>query len=410
MKNNLKSDCKSLIQCVCCGSTVLVPVLDLNTQPPANSYTTGLTETELQFPLGLNYCPICAHLQLTHAVDPDILFKNYLYVSGTTDTMHAYFRDFVDLTLSYMDNHAQDSLRVLDIACNDGCQLDYYRMRGHQTYGIDPAENLHKISSQRHRVECDYLTTQSIQRLGVDQYDIILAQNVFAHNSYPLEFLKICRDHVSTNGKIFIQTSQAHMLELGQFDTVYHEHISFFNIESMSTLAQRAGLYVQDVRITPVHGGSYVFVLTTQQYLDCTGHLLEQEPARRMEDVWRFAQAAQDTVQQLKAQIEQYRSQGYVVAGYGAAAKGNTVLNFGAIQLDFIVDDSPLKQGHYTPGRKIPILSMAQAQERAAGKKVAWFVLGWNFIDEIRTRVHNARPGAADVIIPIKFTKPRLAE
>ena len=399
-------DYRPLTRCVCCGSVVLISALDLLDQPPANNYTTEVTEPETVYPLGLNYCPICAHLQLTHAVNPDILFKNYLYVSGTTDTIHRYFHDFVDLSLAYIDTSA-GSLKVLDIACNDGSQLDYYQDQGHETYGIDPAENLHPISSARHRVVCDYLTPDSISRLGVQKFDIILAQNVFAHNTYPLEFLRICRNYTAKTGKIFIQTSQARMLELGQFDTVYHEHISFFNIESMSTLVQRAGLYLQDVQLVDVHGGSYVFVLTPQREQGCTAALLEQEVPRKIQDVHRFAQAAHDTVSQLREQIDHYRSSGYLIAGYGAAAKGNTVLNFGQITLDFIVDDNPLKQGLYSPGRKIPIISAAALEQRAQGQKIAWFVLGWNFLEEIQKRIECHRPDARDIVIPVTFIKPQ---
>lgn len=397
-------NCEKLIQCVCCGNTHLIQALDLGLQPPANNYIRTETDPETLYPLGLNFCPCCHHLQLTHAVDPDLLFRNYVYVSGTSATIHKYFERFVNFSLGYIDNYQAQSLRVLDIACNDGAQLDYYQKQGHQTWGIDPAENLYKISSQRHRVVCDYLTPDSIKKLGQDQFDIILAQNVFAHNSYPAEFLQICAEYLSPGGRIFIQTSQAHMLELGQFDTVYHEHISFFNLKSMSTLIQKTGLYLQDVQIQDIHGGSYVFVITKHPELDQTRRLCEQEPERQLNNIQKFQQAAQQTIQNFQQQIDYYRQRNYITAGYGAAAKGMTVLNYGNIDLDFIVDDNPLKQNLLTPGRHIPVIRLDQAETYIPDKPIAWFVLGWNFYDEIATRIRKMTKNS-NVIIPLSFTK-----
>ena len=232
---NSKNICNIISKCLCCDNDVEL-VLDLGDQPPANSYLKSIAEPEQVFPLRLNYCNNCTHLQLSHAVDPDILFKNYLYVSGTTKTLKEYFDNFVKIVED--ETISQDKLHVLDIACNDGTQLDSFKNKGHHTYGIDPAVNLHKISSINHNVACDYLNEKSISSFDT-KFDAIIAQNVFAHNAYPKEFLEICKNYLNDNGTIFIQTSQADMIKYGQFDTIYHEHISFFNAISMKTLTDR---------------------------------------------------------------------------------------------------------------------------------------------------------------------------
>jgi 2-polyprenyl-3-methyl-5-hydroxy-6-metoxy-1,4-benzoquinol methylase len=195
-----------LTECLCCGSTNLKVTLDLNEQPMANSFKDSPTEEELTFPLKLNLCTDCTHLQLSHAVNPDLLFKHYLYVSGTSQTLKDYFDWFAGYTRSFF---ATDPKNVLDIACNDGTQLDSFKAKGFTTYGIDPAENLYKLSSTNHEVICDYFTEQYVDQLKDKHLDVINAQNVFAHNSYPLEFLKMCKEIMHDDSVLFIQTSQA---------------------------------------------------------------------------------------------------------------------------------------------------------------------------------------------------------
>ena len=379
------SNITCLNKCLCCEGTNLTTVLNLNDQPLANSYPTDNNQAEDYYPLALNYCNDCTHLQLTHGVNPNLLFKNYLYVSGTTQTLRDYFDKFVSIVTNQMPYVGP--YKVLDIACNDGSQLDSFKKFGHYTYGIDPAENLHTLSSKNHNVACDYFTKESIDQLNVDKFDVIIAQNVFAHNTYTKDFLKICYDKLSHNGRLFIQTSQADMVKYGQFDTIYHEHISFFNVRSMGTLANASNLYLEDVFKTDIHGTSYVFVLTKDINADNTKLLIDKEPIQTLDVVQEFANKAISVVTELKDELNKLK--GCYIVGYGAAAKGNTLLNFGEIDLDFIVDDNPLKQGLYTPGRKIRIISLDDMISIAGNRAIVWVPLSWNFFNEIRERIRN---------------------
>lgn len=376
-----------LDSCLCCQNKDLFFVLDLHEQPLANSYLKSITDLETNYPLGVNYCNACSHLQLTHAVNPDLLFKNYLYISGTTKTLRDYFDSFVDITTKYFT--LKNNLNVLDIACNDGSQLDSYKKKNHNTYGIDPATNLYELSSKNHIVVCDYFTENSVSRLPINKFDIIIAQNVFAHNTYPKEFLKICKNHLNVTGKIFIQTSQADMVKYGQFDTIYHEHISFFNVKSMNALIKDTGLYLQDVLKTDIHGTSYVFVLSNNNYDDNSKSLIESDFLHDRTAIENFANMAEEVVVSLKKELLNYTDA--ITIGYGAAAKGNTLLNFGQINLDYIVDDNPLKQGLYTPGRKIKIISIDQVEDIIGNKPIVWIPLSWNFFDEIKNKVKSKR-------------------
>ena len=146
--------------CVCCDKSDLSVILDLNKQPLANSYHTEDEKLE-EYPLGLNLCKDCYHLQLTHIVNPDLLFKDYLYVSGTSQTLKDNFEWFSNFTLEYANNCRwtwpnPQVESVLDIACNDGSQLDCFKSKGIETYGIDPAENLYELSSKNHNIVCDH--------------------------------------------------------------------------------------------------------------------------------------------------------------------------------------------------------------------------------------------------------------
>jgi 2-polyprenyl-3-methyl-5-hydroxy-6-metoxy-1,4-benzoquinol methylase len=389
---------KELKECLCCGSKNLSLTLDLGEQPMANSFLENENDEELTFPLVLNLCRDCFHLQLSHAVNPDLLFKNYLYVSGTSQTLRDYFDWFARETLNYFSETPKS---VLDIACNDGSQLNSFKALGLKTYGIDPATNLHSISSQEHDVVCDYFKQDHVVYYK-DRVDIITAQNVFAHNDYPLDFLKQCREIMHDDSVLFIQTSQADMVKNNEFDTIYHEHLSFFCANSMNELARRAGLYLIDIRKTPIHGNSYMFVFSKHPGNTTAVEVFLKEerdaglntPATYIE----YARKAQKAVADLKETITAYRAEGYVIAGYGAAAKGMTLLNFGNIGLDFIIDDNPLKQGRYSPGMHIPVVDIDML-DQCEDLNVAFVPLAWNFFDEIKRKIKTKRDRKEDAFI-----------
>jgi len=392
-------DAKQLNECLCCGSEKLKLVLDLNEQPLANSFKKTAEETEPYFPLRLNICEDCTHLQLSHAVNPDLLFKNYLYVSGTSQTLRDYFDWFAQRTQEYFENKPTT---VLDIACNDGSQLNSFKALGLTTYGIDPATNLHELSSKNHEVVCDYFKEKYVYHFKMKKLDIITAQNVFAHNDYPLDFLKMCREIMHDTTRLFIQTSQADMIKNNEFDTIYHEHLSFFNSSSMMALAERAGLHVIDIQKTPIHGNSYMFVFSKNPGARLSvQYQLDQEREEGLQDLntyLAYADRCHTIVEDLNDMISDYRDLGYVVAGYGAAAKGNTLINFGNIHLDYIIDDNPMKQGLFAPGSNIPVVSIDVLEEYRE-RKIAFVPLAWNFFAEISKKIKSNRDVEGDVFI-----------
>jgi len=390
-------DVKYVDHCLACGSTKLKLALDLGQQPLANSYTAA-PESQQHYPLAINLCENCFHIQLTHIVDPEIIYKNYLYTTGTSKTMQDYSRWFADFSLKYFYTQPHS---VLDIGCNDGTQLDYYKQLGCKTFGIDPAENLSLNSSKNHNIIVDFFSPEVLPKVK-DKFDLIVAQNVFAHNPNPVDFLKTCREILTDNGLLFIQTSQANMIVNKEFDTIYHEHINFFNSYSMKLACERSGLYLIDVIKTPVHGTSYIFIVSKKASTDIRveDRIIEETDQGLFSldtyDRWRYF--VETNINLLKDRILEYKEQGYKIIGYGAAAKGNTLLNYKQIQLDYIVDDNKLKQNFFTPGMNIPILS-PDTLANESSDRILFLPLAWNFFDEIKEKILSKRNNRMDKFI-----------
>lgn len=382
--------------CRCCGGEVHT-ILDLNDQPLANSYHKIDEELEY-FPLKLNLCDSCYHTQLSIVVNSDIMFKNYLYVSGTSNTLKEYFDFFSRFTIERFKNYfGYKPNNVLDIACNDGTQLDYYKSKGINTYGIDPAENLHHISSESHNVICDYFPSNSIK----NKFNLIVAQNVFAHTHDTKSFLDKCYDILDEDGILYIQTSQSNMILNNEFDTTYHEHLSFFNSLSMKTIVEKCNLRLNNVFKLDVHGSSYVFEISKRKYDSNIESvlLLEKERGLYNRDTYdTFVINAKDITFSLKNTIDSYRDKGYSIIGYGAAAKGMTLLNFGNISMDYIIDDNELKHNLLTPGTNIIIKGIDLLKD-IDSDKILFVPLAWNFYDEIYKRIKNIRNNDNDLFV-----------
>lgn len=396
-----ESNLVKLDQCLACGSHDLVLTLDLNSQPLANSYKNSAEDQQENFPLAINRCKNCYHVQLTHAVNPSLMYKNYLYVSGTTKTYLDYMNWYAGWTAGcYSLLNDASAKSVLDIGCNDGSQLNFYKQRGLETVGVDPAENLYERSSANHRVYLDFFNTALAKQID-SQFDIISMQNAFAHQYNPLEFLEAIALLMHNNSLLFLQTSQANMIVKNEFDTIYHEHVNFYNINSMHKLAERAGLYLINVYKTPIHGTSYIFVLSKnpkhydQKILNSLINgeaqlgLLEDSTYVKYQN--RCEELAKDLVEKVSAYTLEHDCK---AVGYGAAAKGMTLLNYTGLKLDFIIDDNPLKQGTFTPGSSIPIVGSAELDNHK--DSVIFVPLAWNFYNEIVAKIKKQRNNPND--------------
>lgn len=406
-------DYNEVTDCRCCGSNDLTQYLDLTDQPPANSYH-DLGEVIQEYPLKALICANCYHSTLSIVINPDLLYRDYAYVSGTSKTLRDYFDWFAKITeaiIKQVNPQAKD-LKVMDIACNDGSQLDSFLELGWNTYGVDPARNLWPITQMKgHKVICDYWTPTIAQKIN-RKYDALVAQNVFAHTDDIMSFLLACKEGMHEKSVLFIQTSQSEIFVNNEFDTMYHEHLSFFTVNSMKAVCERAGVSLREVFKTKIHGTSYVFVIM----LDDTGlpdsnieNAISAEKALGLYNLATytdFAKNAQRIVKDLKEKVDELKGMGYVTIGLGAAAKGMTVLNMGQIQLDTIIDENELKIGKYTPGQNIHIQDFEMLDRdtcfpnsSAQNSKIAFVPLAWNFYDELREKIKLRRNNENDVFV-----------
>jgi len=404
MARTLKDVCTEATKCVVCGQSDLIEVLDLGIQPLANSFKNTKTDHENCYPLRMNRCEYCSHLQLSHFVHPDELFKNYLYVSGTSKTQLEYFEWFAKMV---SDKIKTNNGKVLDIGCNDGSQLDFLKTIGFETFGIDPAINLHPLSSKNHNVICDYFNEDNVQ--FSEKFNLIICQNAFAHNYNQLQFLEKSKSILANNGLIFITISQALMIMNNEFDTIYHEHYSYYNVKSMDILCKRAGLFLVDMIPHPIHGTSYIFVISsTNNPSQNIQRLIEEERVNGLHDsnVYKnYSAQAKKISKDFKLITDELRTKGFTLIGYGSPAKGNTMLNFSDVVLDFIVDDNPLKQNKFTPGTSIPIYGIDSLDKYKNLDSICFIPLAWNFFDEISKKISNKRTGKTTYIRYFPFVE-----
>lgn len=384
--------------CRCCGSGQLEPVLNLGRQPLANDYVKQPI-AQPTYPLELFVCRQCYHNQLSIAVDPNQMFKEYLYVSGTSRTLRDHFSEFAKDTLSHLEPGKK---RVLDIACNDGTLLTKYRDLGCSVHGVDPAANLVKlVRDQGIAVVEGYWPDASKDIVG--RFDIVTACNVLAHVAEPARFLSAMLSALSPDGVAVVEFPYAREMVLrNEWDTIYHEHLSYFLVAPFLKLAERVGAVVTYVKTTPIHGGSIRFGLRRMGGSHCAeaNSLAMTEQVAGLHDLEtyiKFAKQVSKTCRELVEGVGAKLDAGYQVVGYGASAKGNTLLNHCPLALTYIVDDNPLKHGHFTPGRHLPIRPVSVLSGER--QDLAIVMLAWNFADEIKANVRRLRPGREDLAL-----------
>jgi nucleoside-diphosphate-sugar epimerase/2-polyprenyl-3-methyl-5-hydroxy-6-metoxy-1,4-benzoquinol methylase len=380
--------------CRICKTTQMYVVYDFGLQPSANHYLKTTESVLPEHPLRLDLCKNCYHTQLHYTVPPSQMFSDYIYMSGTSRTMRQYFDDFAVKTVENRKTGA-----VLDIACNDGSLLDAYKQLGWNTYGYDPAKNIYdEISSKKgHSITVGFWGIDPVPEYP--PLDIIVAQNVVAHVPDPILFMQKCADIMSENTVFYIQTSQAEMIERGQFDTIYHEHLSFFTVKSMMEATRRTGLYIENVEKTQVHGISYVFKIRKGSDPRGSDAIMNNEVYLHEENIGLYDDLLYHVyIEKIKGLrewvcnelIDRFGKKNIPIIGYGAAAKGMTVLNYiGKIPMKYIVDDSPYKHNYYATNHKYLIVPPEELKKEDG--PLAIIVFAWNFIEEIQSRIQQSR-------------------
>jgi hypothetical protein len=385
--------------------------LDLGSTALANKFLTEaeLAGSEARYPLRVGFCSHCKHVQLTETVPPDAMFTDYLYVSAASDTLRDHFDD---LSQTLTDRHGLGSKDlVIDIGCNDASLLGSFAKLGVRTLGVDPAENLAELAQpagiDRYVGFFGADTAgEIVERWG--QAALITATNTFPHIPDLDGFLKGIDMAREPGGRFVVK---AHYLvdlyDQLAFDTVYHEHVSYWALGPMQSLFERYGMEVVHAERLPLHHGQLRVTVQRQgerAVAPSVESILGMEQARgigRLE-TWRdFADRVLGIKRDLLCTLHELKAEGSRLAGYGAPAKGSTLLEFleiGPDLLDFIADRSTLKQGRFTPGSHIPIVPT----ERLMMERPDYvLLLAWNFVDEIMAQQHAYLDGGGKFILPV---------
>jgi SAM-dependent methyltransferase len=388
-------------RCRICGSSGMVRYLDMGTTPLANSYLTAqaLAEAEPVSELALQICVNCGLSQLTRVVDRDLMFRNYLYVSSTTQT----FRDHcAELAATAMETAAAaPGDWALDVASNDGLLLSCFQSVGMRVVGVDPARNLAAEATARGIPTVAEYWSAAIASEVVEEYGrpmTITATNVLAHVDDLHEFAEAVKIALDPRGILIVEVPYViDFIERNEFDTAYHEHLSYLGLHPLRDLFRAHDLSIFDVdRFPDIHGGTIrVFACRagTRQASGRVTAMLDRERAFGITDsaiYLAFGGRVRQNMSELASLLKTLRSEGKRIWAYGASAKGNTLMNFSGMKAEtipMVVDDNPKKWGLYTPGARMRIVGPA---ELAAADVDHLLLLAWNFESEIVKRSRAA--------------------
>jgi SAM-dependent methyltransferase len=397
--------------CIACEASQVEEFLDLGSTALANKFITSdeLDRVEPRFPLRVGFCHSCGHVQLTDVVPPAAMFEDYLYISSASDTLKQHLYSLSDVVSTRRGLGASDL--VIDIGCNDGTLLEGFRRHGVRTLGVDPAANLaDRVADRGVDRFTGFFNEQNAgtiaERWG--RASAMTATNTFPHIPNLPDFMRGIERALAPGGVFVIEAHYlVDMLDQGAFDTVYHEHVSYWALGPMSNLFERHGFRVIRAERLPIHHGQLRVWVQRQheaQPDETVEQVLEGERARgidKFSTYERFAQQTYDIKANLTSVLRRLKSEGRRLAAYGAPAKGNTLLEYlelGPQLIEFIVDKSPLKQGRYAPGTHIPVVAPSHLLTAHPDYLV---LLAWNFQEEILAQQADYRQRGGKFILPL---------
>lgn len=397
--------------CRSCGGNWL-PILSLGATPLANGLLRkeDLDRPEPRFPLELAFCTHCSLAQITETVPPDAMFRDYPYFSSWSDTMLAHAADLT--TRLIRERGLGPGSRVVEAASNDGYLLRNYAAAGIEVLGVEPARNVAAVARERGIPTIEEFFDHHLAAT-LPQADVFHAHNVLAHVPDLNGFVAGIHAVLGPGGVAVLEVPYVgDMLQYCEFDTIYHEHLSYFSLSALDRCFAAHGLRIWDVERVPIHGGTLrIFAgrdATAPARSDAAAALLDHEREIGLttpEPFHAFAERVGEIRDRLVQLIRRLADEGATIAAYGASAKGSTLLNYcgiGADSLAFVVDRSAQKQGRYTPGTHLLI----EAPERLLAEQPDYtLLLTWNFAEEILTQQAEYRRRGGRFIIPVPEPK-----
>ncbi len=400
------------MRCRSCDAKV-EPFFFLGKMPLVNSFLTrGQLSREKKYDLTVAFCEKCYLVQLTKDISPKKLFSNYIYFSSTSSS----FLKHCEETANYFKkrlNLDSNSL-VVEIASNDGAQLQYFKRMGIKILGIDPAKNIASIANKKGiKTLQEFFGLKLAHRLKREKVsaDLIFGANVLAHVPKIVDFVKGVGIILKPRGTASFEFPYLRGLLENKFDTIYHEHVFYYSLIALQNLFKQAGLEIYDVEITPMQGGSLRILAAHQNIFPISArvkNLTRQELKNGLNKYATYKKAAKN-IEKLKEDIleklNQIKKSGKTIAAYSAPAKGVVLLNYFGVDekyLDFIVDKSPSKQGLYVPGVHLQVYPLKKISHEKPNYMI---ILCWNIAKEVMgEQLKSYHAGGGKVIIPI----PRL--
>lgn len=392
-------------------------VLSLGKTALANSFLRDPSEfaEEPTYPLAIYFCHDCSLVQLRDIIDPEVLFRHYLYVTGTSETMAQHFQSYAEEVVEFAQLPA-GSL-VAEAASNDGSLLRHFQNHKMQVLGIEPAENIATMAEQAGiRTVKDFFNkdTGIALRKKYGQAACVCGNNVLAHVDHTVQFLSGFYEFCKPDGLAVVEVPYlANLLAGLEYDTIYHEHLCYFSVTSLARLFALCGLSIVRAQLTPVHGGSVRIYArpreVTPDHSEKVRQMIEREKEEGLSSIdsfHEFAKRVEENRSKAQSLLRQLHREGKQLAAYGAPAKGNTFLNYcgiGPELIEFTVDKNPLKTGKYLPGTHIPVLHPDELQARAPDYTL---ILAWNFAEEIMRQQADYVANGGKFIIPLP--EPRI--
>ena len=404
--------CHRRATCRLCKSSELISVVQLTPTPPANAFVGELSTNQTQpvFPLELFFCETCHHVQLLDVVNPEYLFRDYVYVSGTSPSFIRHFEEYAVSIIKCFQ--PKPRALVVDIGSNDGTLLTFFQGRGQTVLGIDPAISIAKAASDA-GIETwpEFFDARTAKRILAEKgrAAVVSANNVFAHADDLAGMVDNIRAILAPDGVFVFEVSYlGDVYEDILFDTIYHEHVAYHSVGPLQKFFSAHGLDLFKVSRVASHGGSI------RGMVQITGGpwrpdgsvegLIAHERALKIDraETWcNYGEKIASVGERLGRLLSEIKNEGKSVAGFGAPAKATTLMyhfGLGHDIIDFIADDSRLKQGLYSPGLHIPVVSAGEIYQREPDYLI---ILAWNFARPIMDNHKKFQEGGGKFIVPL---------
>ena len=364
---------------------------------------------EARYPLDCYLCSDCGLVQLGYVVPPEVMFRQYLYMSGTTKTLSQHFYQLAGQLVTQFA--LSPGSLVVDVGSNDGTFLKGFKARGMRVLGVDPAVNITKIANDAGiETLCDFFGREAAARVLSEKgkAQMVTAAGVFYHIPDLDDVVRGVRDLLADDGVFVVQANYlVDMLEKNTFDNIYHEHLCYYSLKPLTVLFRRFNMEVFDVERHPIHGGSIIVYVrkgvtsTPKKRVDAMLAVEEDQGVYSPDTYAAFAEKVEQIRDRLVTMLRDLKARRKRIAAYGAPAKGNTLLNFcriGPDVLDYAIEKNSLKVGRYTPGMHIPVVSEEHARRDPADYHL---VLPWNFLEEFLEKEEGFRANGGKFIVPV---------